>query len=1381
MIVDAMFGEIETTGTLTTNCKTSAFAVNIPSTWKLNIDNYILARYYVFEESERPDYSDRLSIESFSIPLEHNAIVSSAALSGEDVPAYIQKLVVDGSNVGTNNTLTTGEHEVKIYLKDDVATLFSLFTGVTSLTHVDFSRFDSSIITGEYADYGMMATFAGAMNLSSINFSGLDTSAFKQFVMSFVDTSLTTLDLSSLDLSNVEAAVYMISLNNLLTSVDFGTNTFSNCQAFDCFMYGNMALESLDISNFDMSSVSSCTNMLIYNIALKSAKLFSWTPAQDIGGCLMGMFYGCSSLPEVDLSGCDFSNITSTTAFDAMFGDCSNLSKVTVFSSYNGIAHEQMFENVATTGTLITDNTSNTFALSAPSTWSVITSYIDIQLNNTSNTQVFSSTAYSNLRSYIAGMTVDGQDVNISNYPEIPATSSIATYSARASYPVIRVYFKDTINTINLYRLFYNQSNISSVDMSHFKLLNIKNMQEMFYNASNLTNINITGLNTCYATLGSHMFRSCKNLRNIEGVTNLDMSSITTLNAAFYECAALTEVDLSGWTTSKALTDMGHMFNGCTTLKTVVLPEITDASVTTIGSIFNNCKALESVDLSPVNLEAVTDATNVFNACSNLTEVTVNTTVSSATVTSMFTGVASSGTLNASNNSNIFVDNVPSGWKVEVPSYMTIEIKSGASSLFNSSGYSNISKYIKKITVNDTNVTISNSPNLPNDINTIVIHFKNFDQSVSLSRLFYDNTYITSIDLSEFNASNVTKMSSMFYGCSSLTSLDLSNLDTSKVTDMYSMFYDCSSLTSLDLDSFDFSKVTEMTFMFCGCTSLTSLTVNTDVTSVSSSSYMFYDITTSGTLYTNSANNIFAKNVPSTWTVKLPSYMTIEIKGEAGCLFFNGAGYKSIANYIKKMTVNSENVEVSRTPNLPNDTNTVVVYFDEFNEDIILWNLFCDNKYITSVDLSNFDASKVVNMGYMFTSCTSLASLNLSNLDTSNVTDMSFMFYTCSELTSLDLSSFDFNKVTGISSIFRKCTSLTSLTVNTDITSVSSSSKIFDGVTTSGTLYTNSSDNIFAKNVPSTWTVKLSNYITLEIKSGASYIFYSSAYSNISSYIKKMIVNDEEVEISNTPSLPNDSNTVVVYFNKFKEDVSLRYLFYKGTSITNIDLSNFNTSNVTDMSYMFYYCSSLTSLNLSNLDTSNVTNMYSMFSGCSKLTSLDVSSFNTSKVTNMGYMFNSCSLLTSLDVSSFNTSKVTNMGYMFGSCSLLTLFDLSKFDTSKVIDMGAMFAHCKLLTSLNLSNFDTSNTTEMQSLFYNCSSLTSLDLSNFNFSKVVNIYYIFYNCTSLTSLTVNTNVTSMSSSSNMFGNITTTGKLYTNSSTNIFAVNKPSTWSISLI
>ena len=50
-----------------------------------------------------------------------------------------------------------------------------------------------------------------------------------------------------------------------------------------------------------------------------------------------------------------------------------------------------------------------------------------------------------------------------------------------------------------------------------------------------------------------------------------------------------------------------------------------------------------------------------------------------------------------------------------------------------------------------------------------------------------------------------------------------------------------------------------------------------------------------------------------------------------------------------------------------------------------------------------------------------------------------------------------------------------------------------------------------------------------------------------------------------------------------------------------------------------------------------------MFYGCSGLTSLDVSGFNTDNVTDMGWMFAGCSGLTSLDVSGFNTSNVTNM------------------------------------------------------------------------------------------------------------------------------------------
>ena len=58
-------------------------------------------------------------------------------------------------------------------------------------------------------------------------------------------------------------------------------------------------------------------------------------------------------------------------------------------------------------------------------------------------------------------------------------------------------------------------------------------------------------------------------------------------------------------------------------------------------------------------------------------------------------------------------------------------------------------------------------------------------------------------------------------------------------------------------------------------------------------------------------------------------------------------------------------------------------------------------------------------------------------------------------------------------------------------------------------------------------------------------------------------------------------------------------MFSKCSSLKELDLSNFNTSNVTCMDSMFCNCSSLNELNISNFNINKVTNMNQMFSGCS--------------------------------------------------------------------------------------------------------------------------------------------------------------------------------------
>lgn len=82
---------------------------------------------------------------------------------------------------------------------------------------------------------------------------------------------------------------------------------------------------------------------------------------------------------------------------------------------------------------------------------------------------------------------------------------------------------------------------------------------------------------------------------------------------------------------------------------------------------------------------------------------------------------------------------------------------------------------------------------------------------------------------------------------------------------------------------------------------------------------------------------------------------------------------------------------------------------------------------LTSIDLSGFDTSKVIDMSNMFMGCSELTELNLSGIDTSKVLDMRWMFNECYKLTTLDLSSFDTSKVRAMHGMFWGCDSLTTI------------------------------------------------------------------------------------------------------------------------------------------------------------------------------------------------------------------------------------------------------------------------------------------------------------------------------------------------------------------
>ena len=84
----------------------------------------------------------------------------------------------------------------------------------------------------------------------------------------------------------------------------------------------------------------------------------------------------------------------------------------------------------------------------------------------------------------------------------------------------------------------------------------------------------------------------------------------------------------------------------------------------------------------------------------------------------------------------------------------------------------------------------------------------------------------------------------------------------------------------------------------------------------------------------------------------------------------------------------------------------------------------------------------------------------------------------------------------------------------------------------------------------------------------------------------------------------------------------MRAMFVECFELEELDLSNFDTSNVTDMAFMFQDCRKLKEIKgIENFNTVKTSIMYAMFEACFEFEYLDLSNFNTSNVTDMSLMF----------------------------------------------------------------------------------------------------------------------------------------------------------------
>ena len=279
----------------------------------------------------------------------------------------------------------------------------------------------------------------------------------------------------------------------------------------------------------------------------------------------------------------------------------------------------------------------------------------------------------------------------------------------------------------------------------------------------------------------------------------------------------------------------------------------------------------------------------------------------------------------------------------------------------------------------------------------------------SCSKWFYRMTSLKEIKGAEYlNTTKVTNMRSMFFHCTNLETVNVGNWDVSNVSDMCGMFEDCSSLTSLDISNWDISNVRFLYYAFSGCSNLANIDVSKwNLKSVYRMDYLFRGC--------SSLENLDV----SKWDVSKVNIFTAMFSG---------------CTNLKSLDVSNWNPKSATWMDYIFKDCSCITSLDVSNWDVSnaarMDGLFEGCSSLENLDVSGFNTAKVTNMSGMFDGCKKLTTLDVSGFNTSEVTDMSLMFHGCSSLTNLDVSGFNTAKVINMSGMFGGCSGLTSLDVS---------------------------------------------------------------------------------------------------------------------------------------------------------------------------------------------------------------------------------------------------------------------------------------------------------------------------------------------------------------
>ena len=328
----------------------------------------------------------------------------------------------------------------------------------------------------------------------------------------------------------------------------------------------------------------------------------------------------------------------------------------------------------------------------------------------------------------------------------------------------------DTSNVINMDNMFFNCQNLGLINLQNFKTSNVITMNGMFRNCNSLRSLNLVNFNAQRIESFSYMFYFCSSLTSlilpyfplmIGGEHSLKYT-----NHMFFYCESLTSINLTKLDFSKVI-DMSSMFEGCSSLKEFHIPYIGRSnalgfinlktfiinanSVLSMNNMFQDCTSLKIINISNWKLNNVQNMSSVFKNCYSLETVIL-------------------GEFNSSKiiNMDYLFTNCTSLEGVNLTFFK------GTSNLVDMSHMFKDCSSLKEIDLSAFDMANVNN----------------------IQYMFSGCKALKTVNFNSQNQNKIKYMNSLFFGCSSLRN----------IIDMSRMFYNCSSISYLNLNSFDTSN-----------------------------------------------------------------------------------------------------------------------------------------------------------------------------------------------------------------------------------------------------------------------------------------------------------------------------------------------------------------------------------------------------------------------------------------------------------------------------------------------------------------------------------------------------------------------------------------------